>query len=307
MGQPRRSFTRSLSRKRTTGVGAVGRASVRWRGNWAFRNRHSIGGCGKSQPTPLGTKSFLATEELKVLRREVEQLRMERDISKKRGGLLRQGVRHEISLHSGGEGARSRGTLVSAPCCGPEWLLCVVPTPTSARARQNQWLMTHIGTGYRASRGRYGSPRIHRDLQAQGFRVAVIASRDRCGSMPSAVSAAAGSGEPARPPREAPAANILRREVVATRPNEKWAGEITYIPTRQGWLYVAVLMDLYSRRIIGWAMGEQMTTTLTLRALEMAVQQRPVPVGLLHHSDRGASMGRLPINNGWSPVASSAR
>ncbi len=99
---------------------------------------------------------------------------------------------------------------------------------------------------------------------------------------------------PRGPPREAPAANILRREVVATWPNEKWAGEITYIPTRQGWFYVAVLMDLYSRRIIGWAMGDQMTTTLTLKALEMAVQQRPVPVGLLHHSDRGCQYGATP-------------
>jgi len=92
-------------------------------------------------------------------------------------------------------------------------------------------------------------------------------------------------------PPEVTAANLLRREFVATRPNEKWAGDITYIPTRQGWLYVAVLMDLYSRRIIGWAMDEQMTTTLTLRALEMALQQRSVPVGLLHHSDRGCQYG----------------
>lgn len=63
--------------------------------------------------------------------------------------------------------------------------------------------------------------------------------------------------------------------------------------TRQGWLYVAVLMDLYSRRIVGWAMDEQMTTTLTLSALEMALQQRPVPVGLLHHSDRGSQYGAM--------------
>jgi transposase InsO family protein len=92
-------------------------------------------------------------------------------------------------------------------------------------------------------------------------------------------------------PPEVAAANILRREFAATRPNEKWAGDITYVPTRQGWLYVAVLMDLYSRRIVGWAMDDQMTTTLTLSVLEMALQQRPVPVGLLHHSDRGSQYG----------------
>jgi transposase InsO family protein len=89
------------------------------------------------------------------------------------------------------------------------------------------------------------------------------------------------------------AANTVRRAFAATRPNEKWVSDLTDVPTRQGWLYVAVLMDLYSRRIVGWAMEEQMTTTLTLKALEMALQQRPVPVGLLHHSDRGSQYGAM--------------
>lgn len=90
------------------------------------------------------------------------------------------------------------------------------------------------------------------------------------------------------------AANTLRREFAATRPNEKWAGDITYIPTRQGWLYVAVLMDLYSHRIIGWAMDTQLTATLTLTALEMALRQRQVSAGLLHHSDRGCQYAATP-------------
>jgi transposase InsO family protein len=88
-------------------------------------------------------------------------------------------------------------------------------------------------------------------------------------------------------------ANTLQREFAAARPNEKWAGNITYVPTRQGGLYVAMLMDLYSRRIVGWAIDAQRTTTLTLRALEMALQQRSVPVGLLHHSDRGSQYGAV--------------
>ena len=85
----------------------------------------------------------------------------------------------------------------------------------------------------------------------------------------------------------------MRREFTATQPNEKWAADLTYVPTRQGWLYVAVLMDLYSRRIVGWAMADQATTTLTLSALEMALQQRSMPVGLLHHSDRGSQYGAV--------------
>lgn len=166
--------------------------------------------------------------------------------------------------------------------------------PVSVRTQQNQWLMTHIRTCYQASRGRYGSPRIHQDLRAQGVcvgrhRVARLmrlqglrsVSRRRAWKR----SGIAGS--------EVVAANTLRRAFAATRPNEKWVSDITYVPTRQGWLYVAVLMDLYSRRIVGWAMDDQMTTTLTLSALEMALQQRPVSVGLLHHSDRGSQYGAM--------------
>ena len=88
-------------------------------------------------------------------------------------------------------------------------------------------------------------------------------------------------------------ANVLRRQFTATRPNEKWAADITYVPTRQGWLYLAVVLDLYSRRVVGWAMDEQRTTALTLTALEMALRQRPVLAGLLHHSDRGSQYGAV--------------
>src|SRR5262249_30819040 len=93
---------------------------------------------------------------------------------------------------------------------------------------------------------------------------------------------------------EVTAANILRREFAATRPDEKWAGDITYIPTRQGWLYVAVLVDLYSGRMVVWAMDAQLTTSLTLAALEMALRHRRVSAGLLHHSDRGSQYVATP-------------
>ena len=160
--------------------------------------------------------------------------------------------------------------------------------PTSARVRQNQGLVTQIRACYQASRGRYGSPRIHQELRAQGFRVGRhrVARLMRLHNIRSVSRRRVWRARAGTCPAVT-AANTLRREFVATRPNEKWASDITYVPTRQGWLYVAVLMDLYSRRMIGWAMGDQMTTTLTLRALDMALQQRPVPVGLLHHSDRG--------------------
>ena len=166
--------------------------------------------------------------------------------------------------------------------------------PLGARAQQNQWLVTHIRTSYQASRGRYGSPRIHQDLRAQGVRV----GRHRVARLMRLQGLRSLSRR--RPWKRLAAvtpairvANTLQREFAAARPNEKWAGDITYVPTRQGWLYLAVLMDLYSRRIVGWAMDDQGATSLTLSALKMALQQRAVRADLLHHSDRGSQYGAM--------------
>ena len=166
--------------------------------------------------------------------------------------------------------------------------------PLSRRAQENQGLVMQIRACYQASRGRYGSPRIHHELRAHGLQVGRhrVARLMRLHGLRSVSRRRAWK----RSARAAPAfvvANVLRRQFAATQPNEKWAGDITYVPTREGWLYLAVLMDLYSRRIVGWAMDDQVTTTLTLRALEMALQQRAVPVGLLHHSDRGSQYGAV--------------
>ena len=164
--------------------------------------------------------------------------------------------------------------------------------PLGARAQQNQGLVTQILTCYHAARGRYGSPRIHQDLHAQGVRVGRhrVARLMRLQGLRSIRRRRVWRSHGMTAPGVV-AANVLRRDFAATRPNEKWAGDITYVPTRQGWLYLAVLMDLYSRRIVGWAMDDQEATSLTLSALEMALRQRAVQAALLHHSDRGSQYG----------------
>jgi putative transposase len=165
--------------------------------------------------------------------------------------------------------------------------------PLGIRAQQNQGLVTQIRTCYQAARGRYGSPRIHQDLQARGIRVGRhrVARLMRLQGLRSIRRRRAwrAHGMPA----SGIVANVLRREFAATRPNEKWASDITYVPTREGWLYLAVVIDLYSRRVVGWAMDAQPTTALTVTALEMALRQRPVLAGLLHHSDRGSQYGAI--------------
>lgn len=166
--------------------------------------------------------------------------------------------------------------------------------PLGVRAQQNQGLMTQIRTCYQAARGRYGSPRIHQDLRAQGVRVGRhrVARLMRLQGLRSLSRRRSWKRLAAVTPAIR-AANTLQREFAAAQPNEKWAGDITYVPTRQGWLYLAVLMDLYSRRIVGWAMDDQGTTSLTLSALEMALRQRAVRADLLHHSDRGSQYGAM--------------
>jgi putative transposase len=166
--------------------------------------------------------------------------------------------------------------------------------PVSRRAQQNQILLAQIQDHHRHSDGSYGSPRIHRDLRGQGLQVGrhrvarlmrLHGIRGVCRRR-TAWRARTGSSAVV-------AANVLQREFIATQPNQKWAGDITYVSTREGWLYLAVLVDLYSRRIVGWAMAERLTTDLTMTALTMALQQRGGEGDLLHHSDRGSQYGAL--------------
>jgi putative transposase len=91
-----------------------------------------------------------------------------------------------------------------------------------------------------------------------------------------------------RDPRAAPAPDLLGRDFVAAQPNKVWLADITYVPTQEGFLYLAFILDTYSRKIVGWSMDSYMRTELVIDALEMAVWRRKPSVGLVHHSDHGA-------------------
>lgn len=159
----------------------------------------------------------------------------------------------------------------------------------SRRSLEEQKLLTSIRQEYHASRGTYGSPRLHRKLLQQGIRL----SRHRLVRIMRKYEITA------RPLRrfvvttdsnhELPVAeNVLNRQFAATAPNTKWTADITYVWSRQGWLYLAVVLDLFSRRVVGWAMAETMERSLVLDALQMALASRKPAAGLLCHSDRGS-------------------
>ena len=160
----------------------------------------------------------------------------------------------------------------------------------SVRDRADDALDLEIGTLFARSRRTYGSPRLHRALRRAGYacgrhRVARLMRRrgltGRVRGRRRPLTTQSDHAQPIAPNR------LGQRGSPVERPNEVWAADITYVPTDEGWLYLAGVLDLGSRKIVGWAMGESLETSLPMDALRMALRQRKPLLGLLHHSDRG--------------------
>jgi len=159
--------------------------------------------------------------------------------------------------------------------------------PLSARARADVELRAHIDAIHHASRGTYGAPRVHVELAARGFPV----GRKRVARLMRALGVQ-GVSRRKRPrttlrdQTHRPAPDLVGRNFTAPGPDQLWVADITYVPTGAGFLYLAVVLDAWSRRVIGWAMEAHLRTELVLAALDMAVQQRR-PADVIHHSDQG--------------------
>jgi putative transposase len=158
----------------------------------------------------------------------------------------------------------------------------------SARRLKDQALVDQIRAVHRRSRGRDGGPRIRRDLRAAGVRIGrkrVARLLKQAGLR--GVSRRKWPVTTVRAPHTRPAPDLVQRTFTATGANQLWVADITYIPTWTGRLYLAVVLDVWSRRIIGWAMATHLRTSLVLAALEMAITQRR-PGAVIHHSDQGS-------------------
>jgi transposase InsO family protein len=161
--------------------------------------------------------------------------------------------------------------------------------PPSEREMANRRLYKKIEAVYNESHKTYGSPRIYAALKQQG----IACSENRVARLMrlhglEAQQAKRFKTTTKRDQAAKTAPNLLAGDFSAERPNQKWVTDITYIRTGEGWLYLAAVLDLFSRRVVGWEMSDRMTGDLTLQALKMAVQQRQVDPGLLHHSDQGS-------------------
>jgi transposase InsO family protein len=159
--------------------------------------------------------------------------------------------------------------------------------PASARAVRQAQLTTRIGAIHAQSRATYGAPRVHAELDRQGdvcCRNTVARLMRAAGIVPKTVRRFRRTTD-SRRTRAAP--NLLGRAFTAAAPNTRWLTDITFIPTRAGWLYLAAILDLYSRAVVGWAMRERMDRALAIDALTMAIARRGTAPAILH-SDRGS-------------------
>jgi putative transposase len=167
--------------------------------------------------------------------------------------------------------------------------------PLSARAVADQALLEQIRQVHELSRGTYGAPRIHAELRLDhGVQV----GRKRVARLMRTAGLVGcqrrrGRGLTRRDPQAAPAPDLVERSFAATAPDRLWTADITYVPTWSGWLYLAVVLDVFSRRVVGWAMADHLRTELVLDALDMAIWNRRPTAGLIHHSDQGSQYTSL--------------
>ncbi len=169
-----------------------------------------------------------------------------------------------------------------------------VDRPPSARAEADAALLKRIRTVHVSSRETYGSPRIHAELRSAGQRHSRkrIARLMREAGLAGASHRRGGPVTTRRDDEARPAPDLVDRNFTAAAPNRLWVGDITYVPTAAGFVYLAVVLDAFSRRIVGWAMANHLRTELVLDALEMAVGQRQSR-DVIHHSDQGSQYTSL--------------
>ena len=212
---------------------------------------------------------------------------------KKSRGLLREGIDVKFGFIAKHRGIWPAGWLCEALGVSRGGFYAWLSRPRSRRSRSDEELGAKVRASFLASDRTYGARRVWHDLLAEGvscglhrierlMRLQALRARPRRRRLPPDL------GER---PAAAVAANVLDRSFEAPAPNRKWIADFTYVWTAEGWLYVAGVIDLFSRRVVGWSMSAAMTAQLVTDALMMAIWRRGKPDALLHHSDRGSQGG----------------
>lgn len=227
--------------------------------------------------------------ENRALKAELARVREQRDILKKNGGHFHRTVegRYQTIKHMKAE--HSLSALCAAFDVTRSGYHAWAKTGPGPREQADAQLLPKIRAVHQEHRGRYGAPRIQQELAAQGSRhggkriarlMKAAGLRGLCARRYVPRTTDSRQGQPIAP-------NLLGERPAPTGPDQTWVTDLTYVPTEEGWPYVAVILDLWSRKVVGWATAATLHAALAIDALRMALQQRRPPRGLLHHSDRG--------------------
>ena len=264
-----------------------------WRKDLAEHGHDAFPGSGHQ--TPL-------EEENRYLKREVEILRQERDILKKALRASFRASRHEVSVYCRASGGISGDPDVpGAVPVSVSGYDASRTRPVSHHQREDASLCAQIQTIFLENRQVSGSPRIHAALQARGLRC----GRKRVVRLMQALGLQAKPHKRRKPTTTSsdPMAHFvphrLNRDFTATSPNTKWVTDITAIPTAEGWLYLAVVLDVFSRMVVGWAMDSCENEQLVTLALQMALVRRHPQAGLLHILTEAVRTRAWAIGHSW--------
>ncbi|WP_152563458.1 IS3 family transposase [Palleronia rufa] len=228
-------------------------------------------------------------KENERLRREIRLLREEREILKKGHPVLRGPKAMRFRFVEEHRNHFPANRLCSVVGVSTRGLRAFRSRPASRRQRSDMVTLAHIKEQSRLSLGSYGRPRMTEELKEIGLDV----GHRRVGRLmrQNGISVVRTRKHKVTTDSDHKfniAPNLLDRDFNTDAPNQKWAGDISYVWTREGWLYLAVILDLHSRRVIGWAVSNRMKRDLAIRALNMAIAFRAPPKGCIHHTDRGS-------------------
>ncbi|WP_148895792.1 IS3 family transposase [Geothermobacter ehrlichii] len=253
--------------------------------NWvrAFK-AGKLGNIGGQQP-PLTE----VEQELARVKRELAQVKQERDILKKGRRVLCQGVAAKYAMITKLRSEYGVPQLCRVLDVSPSGYYSWLKRPDSPRQKEELRLVIEIKAAHERTRGTYGPERLQRDLAEHGIQIGVHRIKRirrehgiRCKQVKRfKTTTNSNHNLPV-------AANLLKQDFAAEAPNQVWVTDITYIPTAEGWLYLAGHKDLYTGEIVGYAMGKRMTKNLVTQSLFRAVSAKRPTAGLIHHSDRGS-------------------
>ncbi|WP_152498482.1 IS3 family transposase [Roseovarius sp. THAF8] len=227
--------------------------------------------------------------EIAELRKENRMLREERDVLKKGHPVLCGAKQMRFAFIAKNADMLPVERLCQIMDVSPRGYRAFRSRPLSQSQRKDMVVLAHIREQFALSLGSYGRPRMTEELKELGLQV----GHRRIGRLMRDNGIAVRRNRKFKATTDSNhsfniAPNLLNRDFSAARPNRKWAGDISYVWTQEGWLYLAVILDLHSRRVIGWAVSNRMKRDLAIRALNMAIALRRPPKGCIHHTDRGS-------------------